>query len=143
MRFDEYARHRRSRNRVLHSEKGRRQGREFFLFLVAAALLVTPCLVYVGLRHQRMRLEREIQDMQSEIRDLREENHRLGVRRGELESLHRVEEVARHELGLAEVAPEHLTLVFTDETGEASLQQARREIAGPPAPAMEENPGLP
>ena len=88
-----------------------RSSRDLWLLLLLAAALVSGLVLYAwpSLEIRQTTLARE--QMSKERERLLEENRKLRLEKAALENLHRVETIARRDLGLATPAPEKLVVV--------------------------------
>ena len=88
-----------------------RSSRDLWLLLLLAAALVGGLVLYAwpSLEIRQTSLARE--QMSKERERLLEENRKLRLEKAALENLHRVETIARRDLGLATPAPEKLVVV--------------------------------
>ncbi len=88
-----------------------RSSRDLWLLLLLAAALVSGLVLYAwpSMEIRQTTLARE--QMSKERERLLEENRKLRLEKAALENLHRVETIARRELGLVTPAPEKLVVV--------------------------------
>jgi cell division protein FtsL len=88
-----------------------RSSRDLWLLLLLAAALVSGLVLYAwpSLEIRQTTLARE--QMSKERERLLEENRKLRLEKAALENLHRVETIARRDLGLVTPAPEKLVVV--------------------------------
>ncbi|PYQ11444.1 MAG: cell division protein FtsL [Acidobacteria bacterium] len=88
-----------------------RSSRDLWLLLLLAAALVGGLVLYAwpSLEIRQTSLARE--QMSKERERLLEENRKLRLEKAALENLHRVETIARRDLGLATPAPQKLVVV--------------------------------
>jgi cell division protein FtsL len=88
-----------------------RSSRDLWLLLLLAAALVSSLVLYAwpSLEIRQTTLARE--QMSKERERLLEENRKLRLEKAALENLHRVETIARRDLGLVTPAPEKLVVV--------------------------------
>ena len=88
-----------------------RSSRDLWLLLLLAAALVSGLVLYAwpSMEIRQTTLARE--QMSKERERLLEENRKLRLEKAALENLHRVETIARRDLGLVTPAPEKLVVV--------------------------------
>ena len=88
-----------------------RSSRDLWLLVLLAAALVGGLVLYAwpSLEIRQMTLSREL--MSKERERLLEENRKLRLEKAALESLRRVETIARRDLGLVTPAPDKLIVV--------------------------------
>lgn len=88
-----------------------RSSRDLWLLLLLAAALVSGLVLYAwpSMEIRQTTLARE--QMSKERERLLEENRKLRLEKAALENLHRVEAIARRDLGLVTPAPEKLVVV--------------------------------
>jgi cell division protein FtsL len=88
-----------------------RSSRDLWLLLLLAAALVSGLVLYAwpSLEIRQTTLARE--QMSKERERLLEENRKLRLEKAALENLHRVETIARRDLGLVTPAPDKLVVV--------------------------------
>jgi cell division protein FtsL len=88
-----------------------RSSRDLWLLLLLAVALVSGLVLYAwpSLEIRQTTLARE--QMSKERERLLEENRKLRLEKAALENLHRVETIARRDLGLVTPAPEKLVVV--------------------------------
>jgi cell division protein FtsL len=88
-----------------------RSSRDLWLLLLLAAALVSGLVLYAwpSLEIRQTTLARE--QMSKERERLLEENRKLRLEKAALENLHRVETIARRDLGLVTPAPENMVIV--------------------------------
>ena len=88
-----------------------RSSRDLWLLLLLAVALVSSLVLYAwpSLEIRQTTLARE--QMSKERERLLEENRKLRLEKAALENLHRVETIARRDLGLATPAPQKLVVV--------------------------------
>ena len=88
-----------------------RSSRDLWLLLLLAVALVSSLVLYAwpSLEIRQTTLARE--QMSKERERLLEENRKLRLEKAALENLHRVETIARRDLGLVTPAPENMVIV--------------------------------
>ena len=88
-----------------------RSSRDLWLLLLLAVALVSSLVLYAwpSLEIRQTTLARE--QMSKERERLLEENRKLRLEKAALENLHRVETIARRDLGLVTPPPEKLVVV--------------------------------
>jgi cell division protein FtsL len=88
-----------------------RSSRDLWLLLLLAVALVSSLVLYAwpSLEIRQTTLARE--QMSKERERLLEENRKLRLEKAALENLHRVETIARRDLGLVTPAPENMVVV--------------------------------
>lgn len=98
-------------NKRLVQEFDRSKARELMVVVVLLALVLLPLLVYVWQNVEWIRSGYAFETLKNERDRLVETNHRLRVEKASLESLTRVESLARTQLGLEEPPEGSVVLV--------------------------------
>ena len=88
-----------------------RSSRDLWLLLLLAAALVGGLVLYAWPSMEIRQTTRAREQMSKERERLLEENRKLRLEKAALENLHRVETIARRDLGLVTPAPEKLVVV--------------------------------
>ena len=86
--------------------------REFRMVLVAVAGLMIGAMAFVWSNVRMVGLAYEHQGLNREHRDLLRENHLLRVERGSLQSLGRIQSLAKRKIGLKEPDNGQIVTVF-------------------------------
>lgn len=100
-------------NTYLVRQRDRRLMRDLLAVLLAVALVGTALLAYTWVHIEILRAGYRTTELEHQLDSLREEERRLRLHASELRHPARIEERARHELGMAEPAIEQ-TLFYRE-----------------------------
>jgi len=121
MQRTEGAPERRWQNRAVHREIDARRVRQLWKLVVALIVAAAPTAVYLIQQNESVKIEYELNDLQTERERLREERRQLGLERSRLESLGRIEAWATRDQGLVRPGPQGVVMVREASTGSEEL----------------------
>ena len=107
-----------------HRERDRGRLRRMGVAVALGAVLMTGLLGVVGLRAQQVRLSYRMDTLRTTRAEAEELNRRLKVELATLRSLARIEDKARHELGMVAPAPNQVQLAREFVAGGSGVSRA-------------------
>lgn len=111
-------RHRTSGLAVASSRLGREGihgGGEVRVILLTVAIILAFALLYVWQHIQVIRMGYRVEQLNSELSDLMQEEKELTLRIAQLKSLARIEGIARRRFGMAEPSPSQILVITGDK----------------------------
>jgi cell division protein FtsL len=100
--------------------------KKMLLIVVVGIILLLPFFTYTWQQIEIIRYGYEIEELKRQRKELLEAHEALKIRKAALESLDRVEKIARGKLGLTDPSRDQVVLVSVSESKKQESSVARR-----------------